>query len=350
MLTLPSQDKMYQALLDRDGCYDGVFYIAVKTTGIFCRPICPARKPLRKNVEFFAEPKEAVYAGYRPCKRCKPLDRVQQMPDWVRKATSLAEALPEERVTEYQLREAGISPDRLRRWFKTNYGMSFQSYQRGLRLGQAFGQLRKGQSVIETSVDSGWESTSGFRDAFQKAFGTAPRDAAGPMFAMRWIETPLGPMVAIADDSALYLLEFADRPMLASQMKTLHRRYKCSVAPGMNDVLRLLEKELASYFAGELQSFSVPLDARGTEFQCAVWDRLLEIPYGGLLSYGEMARDLDRAGAQRAVGKANGDNRLAILIPCHRVVRSDGSLCGYGGGLWRKKRLLEIEQGQARLV
>lgn len=341
---------MYQALLDRDGSYDGVFYIGVKTTGIFCRPVCPARKPKRENVEFFSEPKEAVFAGFRPCKRCKPLDRIQQMPDWVRSAVDMVEALPEERVTEYQLRQVEISPERLRRWFQTHYGMSFQCYQRGLRLGQAFCELRKGQSVIEASVDSGFSSSSGFRDAFQKAFGTSPANAAGPIFSMRWIETPLGAMVSIADESSLYLLEFADRRMLATQLRTLQKRYGCSVAPGANDVLRHVETELASYFSGALQKFSVPLDTRGTEFQVSVWNRLLQIPYGETLSYGAMATDLGRADAQRAVGKANGDNRIAIIVPCHRVVRSDGTLCGYGGGLWRKKRLLEIEQGQATLL
>lgn len=341
---------MYQALLDRDGSYDGVFYIGVKTTGIFCRPVCPARKPKRENVEFFSEPKEAVFAGFRPCKRCKPLDRIQQMPDWVRTAVDMAEALPEERVTEYQLRQVEISPERLRRWFQTHYGMSFQCYQRGLRLGQAFGQLRRGQSVIEATVETGFASSSGFRDAFQKAFGTSPVNAVGPIFSMRWIETPLGAMVAIADETSLYLLEFADRRMLATQLQTLQKRYGCSVAPGVNDVLRLLESELSAYFSGSLQSFSVPTDTRGTEFQVSVWERLKEIPYGATLSYGAMATDLGRKDAQRAVGKANGDNRIAIIVPCHRVVRSDGTLCGYGGGLWRKKRLLEIEQGQATLL
>lgn len=350
MLTLPSPDAMYQALLDRDSAYDGVFYIAVKTTGIFCRPVCPARKPKRENVEFFAEPKEAVFAGYRPCKRCKPLDRIQPMPDWVRAAVTMAEELPDRRVTERRLRNNQISPERLRRWFEQHYGMSFQSYQRGLRLGEAFGQLRKGQSVIETTVDSGWESTSGFREAFQKAFGTAPCDADGPIFGIRWIDAPLGAMVAIADESYLYLLEFADRPMLATQMKTLEKRYGCSVVPGANDVFRLVEHELAEYFAGRLRQFSVPLDARGTEFQVAVWKRLKQIPYGETLSYGAMAKELGCPDAQRAVGKTNGDNRHAIIVPCHRVVRSDGSLCGYGGGLWRKKRLLELEQGQTTLL
>ena len=179
---------------------------------------------------------------------------------------------------------------------------------------------------------------------------TLPHTVEGPIFSMLRMETPLGAMVAIADDSAMYLLEFADRPMLATQMKTLQKRYGCSVVPGVNEVFLLLERELSDYFAGSLREFSVPLDARGTEFQVAVWERLRKIPYGETLSYGAMAADLGFPDAQRAVGKTNGDNRHAIVVPCHRVVRSDGSLCGYGGGLWRKKRLLELEQGQATML
>jgi len=179
---------------------------------------------------------------------------------------------------------------------------------------------------------------------------TLPSTVDGPIFSMRWIDTPLGAMVAIADESYLYLLEFADRPMLATQMKTLQKRYGCSVVPGVNDVFRLVEHELAEYFAGSLREVSVPLGARGTEFQVAVWERLRQIPFGETLSYGAMAKEIGRPDAQRAVGKTNGDNRHAIIVPCHRVVRSDGSLCGYGGGLWRKKWLLELEQGQAALL
>lgn len=350
MLTLPNPDRMYQASLERDASFDGVFYMAVKTTGIFCRPTCPARQPKRENVEFFAEPKDAVFAGYRACKRCKPLDRVQPMPDWVKQAMEMVEELPEVRVTQYKLRQRGLSPERLRRWFQQHYGMTFQTYQRGLRLGRAFSQLRKGQSVIETTMESGFESTSGFREAFQREFGTPPSNVDGAIFSMRWIESPLGPLIAVASPTALCLLEFADRRMLATQMKTLQTRYKCSLAPGNSAILAKTEGELESYFAGELEDFTVPLDHKGTEFQMQVWERLKKIPYGDTLSYGAMATDMGRKDAQRAVGKANGDNRIAIIVPCHRVVRTDGTLCGYGGGLWRKKRLLELEQGQATLL
>src|SRR5690349_23721176 len=128
---------MYRALLEKDASFIGVFFVGVKTTGIFCRPGCPARCPNRENVEFFTTSRDALYAGYRPCKRCRPLEQAAETPDWVRRAMSLVESSPDKRVTEYQLTQNGLSPERLRRWFQQNHGMSFQTYQRGLRLGSA---------------------------------------------------------------------------------------------------------------------------------------------------------------------------------------------------------------------
>ena len=341
---------MLQAVRERDKSFDGVFYIAVRTTRIFCRPVCPARAAKPENVVFYASPEEATAAGYRACKRCKPMDRVQEPPEWVRSAMAMVEQRPEERVSEKSLAENGISPERLRRWFRQNYGTTFQSYQRGLRLGQAHRQISAGTSVIECAKLNGWDSTSGFREAFQREFGTSPSHAGGAVFCVQRIETPLGPMVAVADDSRLYLLEFADRRMMPTQMKALQSRYGCSLAPGEPTVLRALRGELREYFAGSLRSFSVRVDHKGTEFQESVWNRLKAIHYGATLSYGDLAGQLGRPDAQRAVGKANGDNRIAIIVPCHRVIRSDGSLCGYGGGLWRKQRLLELERGQLKLL
>jgi AraC family transcriptional regulator of adaptative response/methylated-DNA-[protein]-cysteine methyltransferase len=268
----------------------------------------------------------------------------------VSRAIKLVEDAPDKRVTEFQLAKEGLSPERLRRWFRQNHGMTFQTYQRGLRLGSAMKAIKSGAKVNAVSAFSGWDSSSGFREAFHRAFGISPSRVGGPVFTVRRIETPLGGMVAVADDSTLYLLEFVDRRMMATQMKTLQSRYGCSLVPGSNDVLCKTEEELSQYFAGSLRAFSVQIDFRGTDFQVSVWKRLLAIPYGETLSYSQMAGELGRPDAQRAVGKANGDNRIAILVPCHRVVKADGTLCGYGGGLWRKQRLLELESGQLSLL
>lgn len=341
---------MYKAIETKDLSFIGVFFVAVKTTGIFCRPGCPARCPMRKNVEFFGQAREALFAGYRPCKRCRPLEPQAATPDWVERAMRLVEAAADKRVTEYQLVQQGLSPERLRRWFQQNHGMTFQTYQRGLRLGKAMEAIKDGSSVVAASVETGWDSTSGFREAFTKAFGTSPSKAGGPLFSISRIETPLGGMIAVADQDHLYLLEFVDRRMMATQMRVLQQRYGCSFAPGTNDVLRQTEAQLSCYFSGSLNVFDLPISHKGTEFQEEVWRKLCTIPYGETWSYGQMAKNLGRPDAQRAVGKANGDNRLAIIVPCHRVVASDGKLHGYGGGLWRKQRLLELERGQLTLL
>lgn len=351
MAKLPTEAEMYEAVTRSDREYDGVFVVAVKTTKIFCRPTCPARTPLRQNVEFFAGPREALYAGYRPCKRCRPLEPAGKSPEWVRSAISLVESRPHERVRDSDLRRIEVSPERIRRYFQSNFGMTFHAYARGRRLGEALARIRDGRDVIEVAMDSGFESTSGFREAFHRAFGAAPSRAGGlrPL-AIKWIETPLGSMIAAADAERLYLLEFSDRRMLAHQIDRLRRILACDFVPGTNEILEGLERELSQYFQGELRRFATPIALTGTEFQVGVWRQLLQIPYGETLSYSDLGRKLGVEEGARAIGRANGDNRIAILIPCHRVIRADGTLCGYGGGLWRKQRLLELESGQISLL
>jgi O-6-methylguanine DNA methyltransferase len=165
-----------------------------------------------------------------------------------------------------------------------------------------------------------------------------------------WIETPLGRLVVGAIDTSVCLLEFSDPGRLDTQVRTLERRLGCAATQGEHPLFPRLEAELVEYFAGERRAFTVPLHYPGTEFQVRVWTALRDIPYGRTTSYEALAATVGRPGARRAVGKANGDNRIAIVIPCHRVVRKDGTLCGYGGGLWRKRRLLELERGLTTLA
>ena len=180
--------------------------------------------------------------------------------------------------------------------------------------------------------------------AFARLFGRTPRAGrSATAVVVTRIPTPLGTLIAGAADEGVCLLEFCDRRGLENQLRRMVARLDALVAPGSHPLLEQLERELAGYFAGRLEEFTVPLVVPGTDFQRAVWDRLRVIPYGETLSYEALARSIGRDGAQRAVGRANGDNRIAIVIPCHRVVRADGTLCGYGGGLWRKRHLLELE-------
>jgi AraC family transcriptional regulator of adaptative response/methylated-DNA-[protein]-cysteine methyltransferase len=345
--TLPIAE-MQRAYLERDATYDGLFFLAVRTTGIFCRPTCPARKPLPRNVEYFPTARAALVAGYRPCKRCRPLAADDQ-PAWVGELLAEIERDPSARLREQDLRKRGIDPATVRRYFLRRYGMTFQAFARARRMAGAFTQIRDGGSVDRAVFESGYESHSGFREAFSKTFGRSPgKSRQSECVLLSWIRSPLGPLVAGATAGGICLLEFSDRRMLETQLGTVRRLFAAPVVPGSNEHLQGLETELAAYFAGTLRQFTVPLRFPGTPFQKQVWQALREIPYGETRSYQQLATAVGSPQAVRAVGRANGQNRIAILIPCHRVINKDGSLCGYGGGLARKRYLLDLEQSHAK--
>lgn len=336
---------MYEALLHKDVSYEGVFIAAVKTTGIFCRPTCTARKPLMANVEFFKTPKEAILRGYRPCKVCTPLEKAGETPPYISGLLKELSADPSLRLKDGELRIRGIEPATIRRWFLKNHGITFHAYQRMFRINSAFKRLKKGAPAIATAFDAGYESLSGFNDSFKTVFGFSPsRTRDQRVIDLIRLETPLGTMIACAVDEGICLLEFGDRRMLESQFKLLAKRLNATIVQGANPHFDVLQKELDNYFAGYLQKFDVPLFCPGTPFQQSVWSELKKIPYGMTRSYREQAALLGQPSAVRAVANANGINRIAIIIPCHRVIGDNGQLTGYGGGLWRKQWLLDLER------
>ncbi len=336
---------MERAFASKDASFDGVFYVAVKTTGIFCRPSCPSR-PNFENVEFFLSVKECLFAGYRPCKRCHPLEANGKPPEWARQLISRVETDGDVRLKAADLRDLGVTPERARRWFQQHYGMSFAAWCRGHRLAGAFMRIRQGASLDDAALDSGFESHSGFREAFARAFGEAPGRSRvnGERVVIAMLETPLGPMLAGATDKGINFLEYTDRRMLEHNLNTMRRRFGCAVVPGKHPLLDRLREQLQEYFQGTRREFTLPLASRGTPFQDRVWQELRRIPHAETISYDELARRVRQPTAQRAVARANGMNCVAILIPCHRVIGKDGTMTGYGGGLWRKRLLLELER------
>jgi AraC family transcriptional regulator, regulatory protein of adaptative response / methylated-DNA-[protein]-cysteine methyltransferase len=345
MPELPSPEVMEKAFQCRDESYDGLFYAAVTTTGIFCRPSCSARKPLPGHVVYYATAAEALFAGYRPCERCRPLASTAD-PEWVADLVARIEAEPGRRIRDGDLRSEGLDPATVRRRFQARYGLSFQAYQRARRLAASFEAIKKGGSLDDAVFDHGYESHAGFRDAFARLFGEAPGRAAKKgldFIRIAWIDSPLGPLVAGAVDAGVCLLEFSDRRMIEAQAEALRGRFKLPAAPASHPLLERLELEISEYFAGKRRDFDLPISEPGTPFQERVWTALRGIPYGETRSYADLAREIGDPAALRAVAQANGRNRIAILVPCHRVIGSDGGLGGYGGGVWRKKRLLEIE-------
>jgi len=347
---IPPERKLtyYQALIDKKSEYEGIFYVGVKTTGVFCRPTCPARKPKFENCEFYETAKEALLASFRPCQRCRPLSHPGHVSELVRKLVAAVEEHPEHRWTDEDFRKLSVDASTARRQFKKRFGMTFVEYARARRMGTALKHIRAGSPVIEAQLSAGYESGSGFRDAFSRLMGTAPAHQGNrQILKAAWLDTPLGPMIAIADEEALLLLEFVDRRGLEREIERLRMKTKSAIIPGRTSPIDSIEKELEAYFEGELTEFKTPLMLLGSPFQMIVWEQLRRVPPGQTTSYADLATAIGKPTAYRAVAQANGANQLAIVIPCHRVINLSGELGGYGGGLSRKQWLLDHEKSGA---
>lgn len=336
---------MMRAVTTRDPAWDGLFIVAVRTTGIACRPVCPSRPALPENREFFATLAAAEAAGYRPCRRCHP-GRPAPSPPWLPRLEAAVASAGEDRLSDQALRQLELDPVVVRRYFRRTHGMTFHAWARTQRVAKAQHRLRGGAMLDEVILTSGYASHSGFRDAFARIFGMPPgRARSGETMVATTFDSPVGPLVAAATDEGIILLEFGDLARLEEQATRLRRRFDGPLVVGDHPHLSRLGTELDEYFAGTQRDFTVPLVVRGTPFEERVWNALLRIPYGATCAYADVAAQIGSPNATRAVGSANGRNRIAIVIPCHRVVNADGKLGGYGGGLWRKKRLLELEAG-----
>lgn len=341
--------EYYQALLDKDTEYEGIFYVGVKTTGVFCRPTCPARKPKFENCEFFQTAQQALLASYRPCLRCRPLSHPNHVSPLIQTLVKAVEDNPEKRWKDRDFAALSVDASTARRQFKKRFGMTFVEYARARRMGIAMKQIRDGEAVIDAQLDAGYESSSGFRDAFSRIMGAAPTlIGQNKILKASWIDTKLGPMIAIADEDALYLLEFVDRRGLEREVERLRLKTKSAIIPGKTTPIDSIEKELKEYFDGNLNEFKTPLFLIGSPFQKRVWDELRKIPPGQTRSYADIAKVIGKPSAFRAVANANGANQIAIVVPCHRVINTNGDLGGYGGGIARKKWLIEHEKRGAQ--
>ena len=343
LFSRPSDTALYDALLNRDPNWDGQMFVGVTSTGIFCRLSCPARKPKPENCRFHETAAECLSAGFRPCKRCKPLEH--GMEPLVADLSARLNAEPGRRWREDDLTALGLDPSTVRRAFKRQLGVTFLELARLRRLQEGFTVLGGGERVIDAQLTANFDSASGFRSAVSKLLGLAPgafRDDA--LLRCAPISTPLGPMIAVADDHALHLLEFIDRKALPTELKRLSERTPGGLGFGQTKPHASIVRELDAYFAGALSAFETPVTLNGAPFAQSVWRALQDIPMGQTRSYSQIAEHMGRPSAVRAVARANGANQLALIIPCHRVIGADGSLTGYGGGLHRKRALLDLEQ------
>ncbi len=338
-------DDCYKALIERDQKFVGIFFVGVKTTSVFCIATCSARKPLLKNVLFYTNFKDALDNGFRPCKICKPTENAQSSPEQVDLAIKLVRENPKKKITDYQLKEKGISPDLIRRWFKKTYGMTFHAFQRMYRINNALIELKSGKKTTEAAFENGYESLSGFAYTFKKLIGQSPKNnKEQQVILINRLTSPIGPMFVCATEEGICLLEFVDRRMLETEFRDLQKLLNAKIIIGENQHIKQCKSEIEEYFKGKRKKFEVSLHSPGSQFQKLVWTGLLEIPFGQTSTYQKQAIALDKESAVRAIARANGFNRISIIVPCHRVIGSDGALKGYGGGLHRKQWLLDHER------
>ena len=335
-----TDNEAWAAFDRRDRSFDGRFVVAVRTTRIYCKPSCPARRPKRENVRFLAGSADARAAGYRPCLRCKP-DEVSRDSEAIARAAKLIESA-EETPTLAEVAEAvGYAPHHFQRVFKRALGVSPAEYSRAVRTKRAEKYLKESERVTDAIYDSGYSGPSRFYDDAKERMGMTPsawRDG-GRGETIRWTVATgaLGPMLIAATGRGICRLTFDD------SSDSLHRIFpNATLVEDDGSMAGLVEGALAAV-ERPAAAPELPVDVAGTAFQEAVWRELRRIPPGETRSYSQIAAAIGQPKAVRAVGTANGDNHVAVLIPCHRVIRSDGSLGGYAGGLERKRRLLEAE-------
>ena len=333
-------ETAWAAFERRDRAFDGRVIGAVKSTGIYCKPSCPARRPKRDNVEFFVDPDEARAAGYRACLRCKP-DEVGRDRGAVAKAVRLIEQAEEPPTLAELAAAVGYAEHHFQRLFTRDVGMSPAQYARALRAKRAQSELAEGKSVTEAIYDAGYAAPSRFYADAKERLGMTPsawRDG-GRGETIRWtiVASALGPMLVAATAKGICRLTFED------DERALRRIFpRATLVEDDGSMSELVEGALAAV-ERPATAPDLPLDVAGTAFQEAVWRELRKIPVGETRSYAQIAAAVGKPGAVRATGSANGANHVAVLIPCHRVVRSDGSLGGYAGGIERKRKLLDAE-------
>jgi len=333
-------ETAWAAFERRDRSWDGRVIGAVKTTGIYCKPSCPARRPKREHVEFFDSAEEARAAGYRACLRCKP-DEVGRDREAVAQAVKLIEAAEEPLTLDDVAGAVGYAPHHFQRIFKRDLGVSPAEYARGLRNQRTQAALKSNGRVTDAVYDAGYSGPSSFYRDAKERLGMTPsawRDG-GRGETIRWtfFDSPLGQMMIAATAKGICRLTFDDSP------DALRRFFpKATIVEDPGGLKELVECALEA-IERPLAAHDLPIDVAGTAFQEAVWRELRKIPAGETRSYAQIAAAIGQPKAVRAVGSANGDNHVAVLIPCHRVIRSDGSLGGYAGGLDRKRKLLAAE-------
>lgn len=348
-MTLPEDGECWRAVISRDRSYDGIFVYAVATTGIYCRPSCPSRRPRRENVRFFA-PDSASPAGYRACRRCRPDDAAGAPADAaIRRAIDWIEVNLDEPLTLERLgREVGLSPFHLQRTFRDRVGVSPRAYQAARRLDRFRGHARDGATVGRATYEAGFNSSRSLYERAAGGLGMTPgryrRGGAGLDIRYTIVDSPLGRLLVGATAKGVCAVAIGDDDV---ELETsLGAEFPRACVSRDEAGLREWAEGVARQAAGADPGMAVPTDLRGTVFQLRVWAALRMIPAGETRTYAEVAAEIGAPRAVRAVAGACAGNHAALVVPCHRVIRSDGGLGGYRWGMDRKRILLESESDE----
>ena len=340
-------DARWAAVVARDAAFDGSFFIAVKTTGIYCRPSCGARRPNRANIRFFDTAEDAERAGFRPCKRCKPTEPslVQQHAEKVREACRLIETAEAAPRLDDLAAAVGLSPYHFHRIFKAVLGVTPKAYATAHRHKRVRDELGKSATVTAAIYDAGFNSNGRFYETSSEVLGMTPTQfrSGGPDAEIKYTigESSLGLVLIAASDKGVCAIFFGDDPTgLATALK---KQFPHARLVGDDRAFQDLAEKVIAFVEDPRADLDLPLDIRGTAFQHRVWQALRRIPPGSTASYADIAEAIGAPKAVRAVARACATNRIAVAIPCHRVIGSDGSVTGYAGGIARKRALLDRE-------
>lgn len=342
-------EQAWDAVLARDPRFDGRFVYGVASTGVFCRPVCPARRPRRSNVTFFSTPAEAEAAGFRPCRRCRPVDSSPSaLARAVERARVYLDQHLDEKVTLERLsRVTHMSPFHLQRTFKRLFGVSPREYVQARRADHLKQALRRGETVTRASFEAGYGSTSRAYEGATARLGMTPatyrRGGEGLQIRFCVVPSPLGRLLVAATERGLCAVSLGEED--GELEEALRREYPRARIERADDQLAEWTEVIVRVLDGSGEPLDLPLDVRSTAFQLRVWRALQEIPPGSTLSYRQLATRIGAPTAARAVARACATNPVALVIPCHRIVREDGQLGGYRWGMERKRRLLETEAG-----
>lgn len=344
----PSEDPRWFAVLGRDAAQDGEFVFAVSSTGVYCRPSCPARRPRRENVQFFLAPAQAEQAGYRACLRCRPKSLSgNRESDAVKSICRFIEQHLDEPLTLQRLgKEFHQSPFHLQRRFKEVLGITPREYADSCRMRMLKRNLQAGDSVTRAMYDAGYGSSSRLYERTASQLGMTPdkyrRGAIAATIRYICSDSPLGRMLIAATERGICSIQFARSD--GELIEGLKREFPFAARKLDDGGLQSWARALLQHMRGKHQDASLPLDIRATAFQRRVWTYLQSIPFGATRSYSQVAKAIGQPRACRAVARACATNPVAVAIPCHRVVREDGSMGGYRWGIGRKKALLQMEQ------